>query len=112
MIRWLAVGMILAAPVSAQQWNAGDRWALGGAGVGLWADCGTTIAGLQRGAVERNPFLSQRPGTLGVVSGCVLASVGTWAITDALPRPWRRRILWGVAILGTVNALHNLRQGR
>lgn len=109
----LLLGLGLLATPLAAQWNRGDRLALGAAGVGIWADCGTTIAGLHRaGVVERNPFLGQRPGTLGVVSGCLLVSVGSWALADALPRPWRRRLLWGLAIVGTANALHNLSQGR
>lgn len=107
----LVVALVgLAAPASGQRWNAGDRVAAAGAGVGILADCATTIAALNRGARELNPFLSERPGTAGVVEFCVWGAASTWLVADVVPRRWRRRLLWTVAAATLIVAVHNARQ--
>lgn len=90
-----------------QPWHAPDWVSAGVMTSGMSADCVTTIAALKRGAVERNPFLGQRPGVLGVTSGCILAWAGTMLVSDALPPKWRRRVLLGIGIIGFGFALHN-----
>ena len=102
---------LLQVPRSMKSWNAGDRRAAAVMLGGIAADCATTVAALNRGAVEKNPFLGSRPGTLNTVIGCALGAGVTTAVADVLPHKWRRRVLNGIGLVGMLNALHNTRQG-
>lgn len=101
--------ILLLALLQVPHMNGGDRRAYALAEVGLVADCGTTVASLQRGNVERNPFLSQRPGTFHVISTCVMTGLSTYFIGEALPRKWRRGLFYTLAIVGFMEAIRNTR---
>lgn len=105
--------LLLVPPVQAQaRWERPDYMAAGAMTIGMGADCITTSQALQRGAVERNPFLGQRPATFNVVVGCTLAWGATMLVADALPKKSRRIVLIGLALVSTAMAIHNTHQGR
>jgi len=110
MTRLAFVLLLIATPAAAQSWNAGDRRAAGAAAVGIAGDCASSVVALNRGARELNPFLTARPGTFGILAGCAIGGATTWLVADALPRPWRRRLLLAIAVAGLALTFHNLRQ--
>lgn len=104
------VALLALAPSLHAQWRAPDYALASSATIGLAGDCGSTIAALRRGAVERNPLLTTRPGALGIVSACALTWAATMLIADELPRRYRRPLLALVTISGIFFTIRNSRR--
>lgn len=110
MLLLLALSLIQAD--TTKSWQRTDYLLAGTVTATMAADCITTAQSLQRGAVERNPFLGQQPGTFGVASVCVLTWGATMLVADALPRKYRRPLLATIAVVGLAVAIRNTTQQR
>jgi hypothetical protein len=107
-------GLLCLTPLVAHCEERGVGVALGFMAAGQGLDLATTVAALNRGAVESNPLLGKRPSAAKlVVAKLPMVGVG-WLLTKLAPR--HPKLAKGTAyVIGGVGfglAIHNSKQGR
>lgn len=94
----LALSFLLAMQQPAMRWTTEHTVEAVGTTALIAVDCATTIRAVERGHVERNPFLGSRPSRQHVISMCALGATANLVVGWALPAKVRR---WWFATVGT-----------
>lgn len=94
----LALSLLLALQQPVTRWSTEHTLEAVGTTALIAVDCATTIRAVERGQVERNPFLGAHPSRQHLLSMCALGATANLVVSWALPAKVRR---WWFATVGT-----------